>query len=102
MDLEPVRGHEQGGRRPRLVLSVDLFNQGPAGMVIALPITRRDRRIPFHVVVSPPEGGLTEWSFIKCEDVRAVSKQRISHRLGAVSAATLAAVEDRLRILLGL
>src|SRR5438128_11466126 len=39
IDLNPVRGHEQAGRRPALVVSDDLFNQGPAGLVIVLPIT---------------------------------------------------------------
>lgn len=56
----------------------------------------------FHVEVMPPEGGLKEQSFIKCEDIRAVSKVRLSNRWGAVSATTLADVEDRMRILLDL
>lgn len=100
--LDPARGHEQAGRRPGLVVSVDLFNHGPAGLVVVIPITTRERGIPFHVELSPPEGGLRERSFIKCEDVRSVSKERLSVRLGAVSQATMTAVEDRLRILLGL
>jgi mRNA interferase MazF len=102
VDLDPTRGHEQAGRRPCLVVSVDLFNYGPAGLAVILPLTTRDRRIPFHVEVHPPEGGLTARSFIKCEDVRSASKDRFAQRWGTVSAATLAAVEDRLRILLGL
>ncbi|HEY3999133.1 MAG TPA: type II toxin-antitoxin system PemK/MazF family toxin [Candidatus Xenobia bacterium] len=57
-DMDPVRGHEQGGRRPVLVVSVDPFNQGPAGLVIVLPMTSRARGIPSHGVVEPPEGGL--------------------------------------------
>jgi mRNA interferase MazF len=100
VELDPVRGHEQGGRRPCLAVSADIFNHGPAAMVIVLPITRRDRRIPSQVSVLPPEGGLADRSFIKCEDVRAVSKERIRQRLGMLSLGTLALVEDRLRILL--
>ena len=38
-DLNPVRGHEQAGRRPVLVVSEDLFNQGPAGLAVVLPLT---------------------------------------------------------------
>jgi mRNA interferase MazF len=102
VDLEPTRGHEQGGKRPGLVISVDLFNHGPAELVVLLPLTTRAKGIPFHVEVNPPEGGLKEKSFIKCEDVRSVAKERLSRRLGKVSPATLAAVEDRLRILLNL
>ncbi|MEW5866497.1 MAG: type II toxin-antitoxin system PemK/MazF family toxin [Bacillota bacterium] len=100
--LDPARGHEQAGRRPGLVVSVDLFNHGPAGLVVVLPITTREKGIPFHVELSPSEGGLSERSFVKCEDIRSVSKERLSTRLGAVSSVTMTAVEDRLRILLGL
>jgi len=102
VDLNPVRGHEQAGRRPGLILSVDLFNQGPAGLVVLLPLTTRQKGIPFHVEIAPPEGGLAEKSFIKCEDIRSVSKERFSRKLGAVSPQTLTEVEDRLRILLDL
>jgi len=81
---------------------VDLFNSGLAGLVIILPVTTKYKAIPFHVELCPPEGGLTEKSFIKCEDIRSVSKERLLSRLGAVSLLTMVAVEDRLRILLNL
>lgn len=102
VDLNPVRGHEQAGRRSALVVSVDLFNEGPSGLVVVLPITSTDRRIPFHVPLHPPEGGLRKRSFAKCEDVRSISRERLAERLGEVTQGTMAAVEDRLRILLGL
>jgi len=102
VDLNPVCGHEQAGRRPALVVSVDGFNHGPAGLVIVIPITTKDMGIPLHVGVFPPEGGLNEQSFIKCEDVRSVAKERLVRCLGRVEEGTLAEVEDRLRILLGL
>jgi mRNA interferase MazF len=102
VDLDPVRGHEQRGRRPGLVVSVDPFNEGPADLVVVLPITTKAKGIPFHVPVLPPEGGVREKSFIKCEDVRSIAKERLTESWGAVSETTLEAVADRLRILLGL
>jgi mRNA interferase MazF len=102
VDLDPTRGHEQAGRRPALVISVDLFNAGPAELLVLLPITSRSKGIPLHVAITPPEGGLRRPSYVKCEDIRSVAKERLSSRLGTVSAETLAQVEDRLRILLGL
>lgn len=101
-DLNPVRGHEQAGKRPCLVISVDLFNQGASGLIIVLPITSKKKAIPFHVEVSPPEGGLKVRSFIKTEDVRSISLERLEKCLGIVSFTTLTAVEERLRILMGL
>lgn len=102
VNLNPTLGREQAGMRPALVASVDPFNHGPADLVVVLPITSKDKRIPLHVAVDPPEGGLTTRSFVKCEDVRSISRQRLTRKLGAVDAATMKEVEDRLRIVLGL
>ncbi len=102
VDLDPIRGHEQAGRRPGVVISADTFNHGPAGLVVLVPVTRTSRGIPLHVEIDPPEGGLTHKSFAKCEDVRFVSIERLSSRRGVLSACTLAQIEDRLRILLQL
>lgn len=102
VSLDPVRGHEQAGTRPALVVSVDRFNHGPAGLVVVLPITSRAKGVPLHVAVSPPEGGLTIASFVKCEDIRSISTDRLVRRLGSVRPSTMALVEDRLRTLLAL
>jgi mRNA interferase MazF len=101
-DLDPARGHEQAGKRPVLVISVDLFNSGPADLVIILPTTTVYKGVISHVEVNPPEGGLDRKSFVKCEDIRAIAKERLSTRLGRVSSETMAAVNDRIRILLNL
>jgi mRNA interferase MazF len=102
IDFNPTRGHEQAGKRPALVVSIDQLNHGPAQLVIVLPITGRSRGIPTHVQIDPPQGGLRKQSFALCEAVRSVSSDRLARQLGAVSPATMIAVEDRLRILLGL
>lgn len=101
-NLNPVRGHEQAGKRPCLIISVDMFNQGAAGLVVVLPITSKNKNIPFHVEVNPPEGALKVQSFIKCEDVRSISTERLEKCLGSITSETMSAVEDRLRILMGL
>lgn len=102
VDFNPVKGREQKGKRPALIISVDLFNHGPAELAVVLPITSKNKKIPLHVKVIPPEGGVKELSFIKCEDIRSVSTERLLTRLGIVSPNILLEVEDKLRILLGL
>lgn len=102
VDLNPVRGHEQAGVRPALVVSQDAFNRGPADLVVVLPLTTRWRQVPLHVEINPPEGGLRQRSFVKCEDIRSVAEERLIERLGNVTRGTLEVVEDRLRILLRL
>jgi mRNA interferase MazF len=100
-DLNPIKGREQAGMRPCLVVSVDLFNQSPAELVIVVPLTTKARGIRTHVPLKPPEGGVRELSYIKCEDVRSISTERLTSRWGVVSRATMCNVEDCLRILMG-
>jgi mRNA interferase MazF len=102
-NLNPTRGHEQAGDRPVLIVSTNRFNHGPADLVFVLPITRSNRGIPFHVAVVPPEGGIASKSFILCDALRSISRERLGVRpWGSVSPQTLAQVEDILRILLEL
>ena len=100
--LDPTKGREQAGMRPALVISVDIFNHGAAELVVAVPITSKAKGIPLHIKVDPPEGGLSMTSYVKCEDVRSISTSRLAKKLGTVTPSTIDAVEDRLRILLGL
>jgi mRNA interferase MazF len=102
INLDPTLGREQAGTRPALVVSVDKFNHGPADLIVVLPITSKDKKQPIHVAVKPPEGGLSMLSFVKCEDIRSVAKQRLKHFYGKISAQTMAEVEKRIRILLNL
>jgi mRNA interferase MazF len=96
------RGREQSGTRPALIVSVDPFNRSGAELAIMVPLTSRQKRVRTHVPVSPPEANLAVPSYIKCEDVRSISTDRLIRLMGSVSPATLSAVETRLRFLLGL
>ena len=106
LNLDPTpnlqQAREQAGSRPALIVSVDAFNHGAAELVVVLPVTSQAKGIPFHVALIPPEGGVRQPSFIKCEDVRSVSRARLRERWGIVTPDTMAAVEDRLRILVNL
>ncbi len=102
VDLDPTKGREQAGRRPALVVSVDVFNHGPAGLVIVIPITTRDKNIRTHVRVEPPSGGLDRTSFIKTEDIRSISKERLLNLSGTVDSKTMAEVGRLVSILLDL
>jgi mRNA interferase MazF len=94
-DLDPTRGREQAGRRPAVVVSVDPLNHGPAELVIVAPLTSKDKGIPFHARTA-------EHGFVKCEDVRSISVERLLSRKGSVTPGEFAQIQDRLRLLLGL
>lgn len=99
-DLNPTIGREQSGLRPVLITSSDYFNQGFAQLVYAVPITSQNKNIRSHVAVSPSEGGLSLPSFIMCEAMRSISKERLIKQLGILSPATMLEVENILKILL--
>lgn len=101
-DLDLSKGHEQAGKRPVLILSEDIFNAGPATLVIAIPLTSVIRSISSHVLISPPEGGLKKPSAIMCEAIRSLSKERLLRRWGSISEEKVKEVEHILRILMRL
>ena len=101
--FDPVQGHEQAGRRPALVLSVDEFNASGAELVTVLPITSKHRPgIPSRIEIRPPEGGVRVRSYIIGEQTRTVSTRRLVKQIGVVSVPTMQKVSDVVRMLLGL
>ncbi len=68
LSFNPQSGHEQKGRRPALVVSNTLFNQ-KAGLAIVCPITRTDRKYPFHVKISE---ALTLSGFVMVDQIKSV------------------------------
>jgi mRNA interferase MazF len=91
--FDPVRGHEQAGVRPGLVISNDPFNRTPHTFCILAPLTRTNRDIPSHIPVHPPEGGLQDISFVLCEQVKSLSVSRLHRRLGTVDQSTVERVQ---------
>jgi len=98
-DLDPVRGREQSGRRPVLVLSHDVFNER-SGTVIAIAITSQPQRAGFPLTLELPAPKLPKRSWIKISQVRTLSVQRLGARLGRCSPELLAQVVEGLNELL--
>jgi mRNA interferase MazF len=69
---------------------------------MVLPLTRTKRGIPFHVEVRPPEGGLRGASYVLCDQIRTVAKERLGARRGEMSETTMHRIVERLRVLLDL
>lgn len=99
-DPDPARGSEQGKARPFVVVSVDQLNRSPIGLSLAVPLTRTDFSNALHLEVTPPEGGLRDRSFAMPEQLRALSHDRVSRRLGQLRGATLGELLRRCRLLL--
>ena len=99
-DLNPIRGHEQAGRRPVLVLSHDVFNER-SRTVIAVALTSQEPRAGFPLTLESKTTGLTKRSWIKISQIRTLSADRISQRIARASEEELARVLDGLNEILG-
>lgn len=97
-DFGRTEGREQSGLRPALIVSPGRFNEGP--LCLAVPLTRTQRGSPLHVRIDPPEGGLRTASFAMCDQLRALSRERLSQPWGQVEAPSLRRVASRLRLLI--
>jgi mRNA interferase MazF len=100
--LDPIVGHEQGGRRPVVVISSDGLHSLPINMVVVVPLTGQDRGLVTQPPVTNETSGLRRVSFARPEDVRSVDGTRLERRLGTVSPSELAEIRKVLRYFLDL
>jgi len=80
-NLNPSKGHEQGGLRPVLVLSHEVFNER-SGTVIAVAITSHEQRAGFPLTLELSASGLPKRSWVKISQVRILSVERLGKKLG--------------------
>ncbi|AEH10700.1 MULTISPECIES: type II toxin-antitoxin system PemK/MazF family toxin [Protofrankia] len=100
--LDPVVGHEQGGRRPVVVVSADGLHSLPIDMAIVVPLTGQDRGLVTQPRITGPATGLRKPSFARPEDTRAIDTARLERHLGTVDDTTLTAIRKVLRYFLDL
>jgi len=94
-DLNPVRGHEQAGERPVLILSHDVFNDR-SGTAIAVALTSQEPRAGYPLTLELRTPRLPKRSWVKISQVRTLSTERLGKRLGRASEEELAAVLEGL------
>jgi len=99
-DLNPVRGHEQAGQRPVLILSHDVFNDR-SGTVIAVALTSQEPRAGYPLTLELTTVRLPKRSWVKISQIRTLSTERIGKRLGRASEEELGRVLDGLMELVG-
>ncbi|MDQ5857074.1 MAG: type II toxin-antitoxin system PemK/MazF family toxin [Acidobacteriota bacterium] len=90
-ELDPVRGREQAGRRPVLVLSHEVFNER-SGTVIAAAISSEPPRAGFPLTVALGSEELPKKSWVKVSQIRTLSTTRLGRRIGRISSEEIALV----------
>jgi mRNA interferase MazF len=83
-DLNPVRGHEQAGLRPVLILSHDIFNER-SGTIIAVAITSQPQKAGFPLTLELKSPNLPKKSWIKISQIRTLSVERIGKVISKAS-----------------
>ena len=99
-DLNPVRGSEQAGHRPVLILSHDVFNER-SGTVITVAITSQLQRADFPLTLELKTRSLPKQSWVKISQIRTLAVERIGKRIGRASAEEIEQVIDGLNEIIG-
>ncbi len=99
-DLNPVRGREQAGQRPVLILSQDVFNER-SGTVIAVALTSRAQRAGFPLTLELHNKGLPKKSWVKISQIRTLAVERMGKVIGRASPEEVAEVIEGLNEIIG-
>ena len=99
-DLNPVRGHEQAGMRPVLVLSHDVFNER-SGTVIAVALSSRPQSAGFPLTHELRLAKLKKRSWVKISQIRTLSVDRIGAKIGRATSEELTIVVEGLNEIVG-
>ena len=92
-DLNPVIGSEQGGLRPVLILSHNVFNE-KSGTVIAVAITSQSQRAGYPLTMELVNNELPKKSWVKISQIRTLSTKRIGKKIAKASNEELALIID--------
>jgi mRNA interferase MazF len=99
-DLNPVRGREQAGQRPILILSQDVFNDR-SGTVIAVALTSQPQRAGFPLTLELHARGLPKRSWVKISQIRTLAVERIGKVIGRATPEQLAQIIEGLNEIIG-
>ena len=99
-DLEPIRGHEQGGARRVVVVSYEAFHRSSSMTVCPITAARSTVRYPNEVAIPAGEAGQTEAGVILCHQVRTVSMLRVVDRPEPVGYLTDPSLREQIRMAL--
>lgn len=97
-DLSPVKGSEQGGYRPVLIIQNDVGNKYSPTVIAAVITTRKTKaNLPTHIWLNA-ECGLPKESMVECEQVRTLDKTRLKEFMGQVSQEVMSEIDKGLKI----
>ncbi len=105
VNLNPVKGREQAGKRPVLILSSDLINSLPLVTIVVVGTKGEniDRDYPTNIRIPAERSGLPMETVFLCFQIRSLDARRFpGEPAGRLSEADMELVEGAVRFCLGL
>jgi mRNA interferase MazF len=105
VNLNPVKGREQEGRRPVLVISANAINQRPLVITVVVGTDGANvaKNYPTNVRISTADSGLPIETVFLCFQIRSLDHSRFPPQAaGKVSGAVLQQIENAVRYSLDL
>lgn len=84
------------------MVSVDILNNGPGGLIVVVPVTTTGYGLRSHVELEPEDSGLDHTSYARCDQLRVVSVERLTARQGMVGPGPMRTIDRALRFVLDL
>jgi mRNA interferase MazF len=101
-DLDGIRGSEQGGRRPVLIVQNDIGNAHSPTTIIAVITSKPTKaKIPTHIWLSVTDGFKVN-SMVELEQLRTIDKSRLTKYVGQVQKGEQDLIDQAIKISLGL
>jgi mRNA interferase MazF len=99
-DLNPVRGHEQAGLRPVVIISKDIFNER-SGTVIAMAITSQPQRAGYPLTLELSDSNLSKQSWVKISQIRTISTERLGKKVDRLQPEILSQLVEGVNEIIG-
>lgn len=101
-DLSPVRGSEQGGIRPVLIIQNDIGNYYSPTVIVAAITSNQKPSLPTHILCGGKKNNLPKRSYILLEQLRTIDRKRLIRFIGHIGVEIMEKVDAALLISIGL
>lgn len=103
VQLDPVIGSEQSGRRPVVVVQNDIGNLHSPTVIVAPITTKRfSEKYPTNVYITTKESGLRHDSTVLLNQIKTIDKERLEKKLAHLPSEIMKKVDEAIKISLGL
>ncbi len=102
-DLEPIKGREQGGKRPVLIIQNDISNKySPVTIIAAITSKLYEKEFPTNVFISKKDSGLDKDSTIMLNQIRTIDNSRLIKKIGSLDLYIMDKIDKALKVSLNL